>query len=62
MNYYTYIDDPTVKQRKLNVSPAAQSKSEYIIQKLKDIEETFSVITLARTTNEGACNIRIKTG
>ena len=55
MNYYTYIDDPTVKQRKLNVSPAAQSKSEYIIQKLKDIEETFSVITLARTTNEGAC-------
>lgn len=55
MNYYTYIDDPTVKQRKLNVSPAAQSKSEYIIQKLKDIKEPFSVITLARTANEGVC-------
>lgn len=53
MNYYTYIDDPCVKDRRLNVSPAALSKSGYIISKLKKMGASFTVVTLARTTNEG---------
>lgn len=37
MRYYTYIDDPVLKDRNLGVSPAGQSKSLYIIPKLKSL-------------------------
>lgn len=53
MRYYTYIDDPVLKDRNLGVSPAGQSKSLYIISKLKSLEKRFTVVTLARTRNNG---------
>ena len=53
MRYYTYIDDPVLKDRNLGVSPAGQSKSLYIIPKLKSLEKNFTVVTLARTKNNG---------
>lgn len=53
MRYYTYIDDPVLKDRNLGVSPAGQSKSLYIIPKLKSLEKKITVVTLARTRNNG---------
>lgn len=53
MRYYTYIDDPVLKDRNLGVSPAGQSKSLYIIPKLKSLGKKITVVTLARTRNNG---------